>query len=304
MNQNSSAPTPAITTGMLMALAATLIWSGNFIIARGLNNVVEPATLAFMRWTTATVLLAPFAAKAVWRSRAALRRHLQRITLTALLGVTVFNTVLYLAARTTVALNLALISTSMPMFIILFERMAHGAPITRRKLGGLTAAVLGVALIVTRGDLSVLAGLDFARGDLWMLAASAIFAVYSLLVRNKPKEIEATAFLGACFGLGLVMLAPWAGAEMLVHGLPPMTPQVLGAVLYIGLGASLLSYLFWNGAVSRIGPAKAGMIYYSLPLFSGLEAWLFLGEPVGWHHLLGGLCIVGGIYAATRTPKT
>jgi len=299
--RQATTPPSAATVGFLMALAATAIWSGNFIVARGLNQLVEPATLAFMRWFTATLFILPFAARGILRERAAIRAHLGYTALTAFLGVTVFNTLVYLAARTTVALNLALISTSMPAFIILFERMVHGAPITPRKLAGLTAAVLGVVLIVTRGDLAVLATLSFARGDLWMLGASALFAIYSMLVRSKPAEIGSTTFLAASFAVGLVMLTPWAGYEVMLHGLPTFSPRVLGSVLYIGIGAALLAYYFWTGAVNRIGPAKSGMVYYSLPLFSGLEAWLILGEPVGWFHLVGGAAVIGGIYAATRT---
>lgn len=298
--QNTSPASPVPSVGLLMALAATALWSGNFIVARGLSQLVEPATLAFMRWFTATIFLLPFAAQGIVRERAAIRAHLGYTLITAFLGVTVFNTLVYLAGRSTVALNLALISTSMPMFIILFERVVHGAPITGRKLGGLAAAVMGVVLIVTHGDLSVLQTLSFAKGDVWMLGASALFAIYSMLVRSKPAEIGSTTFLGASFALGLAMLAPWTGYEVMVHGLPSLNPKIMGAVLYIGIGAALLAYYFWTGAVNRIGPAKAGMVYYSLPLFSGIEAWLILGEPVGWFHLVGGAAVIGGIYTATR----
>lgn len=293
-----------LAAGAAMALAATIIWSGNFIVSRGPGQALNPATLAFLRWATALAFLAPFAARAVLRERRALARHLPYLTLTSLLGVTIFNTLIYMAGHTTEVLNMALIATSSPIFIILFARLFLGETVTPRRLAGLGLALPGVLLIVTRGDASLLAGLTFARGDLWMILASALFAAYSILVRLKPAEIGPIAFLAAGFGIGLALLVPWAAWEMHACGLPVLTPDVLVAVLYIGIGASLLSYLFWNGAVARIGPARAGMIYYSLPLFSGLEAWLILGEPVGWFHLAGGACIIAGIALATRAPRS
>ncbi|EMG36549.1 DMT(drug/metabolite transporter) superfamily permease [Desulfocurvibacter africanus PCS] len=291
---------PVPWTGFLCALGATIIWSGNFIVARGLFDSVQPATLAFLRWGTAFAALLPMAAIPAWRERSVIRRHFIFLLITALLGVTLFNTLIYLAARSTSALNLALISTTSPMFMLLLARMFLGEAVTPARLAGMTAAVCGVALLVTRGDLSRLASLQFAVGDLLMLSAAVLFAAYSILVRRKPRELGQASFLLSTFGLGVLCLAPWAAWEVLRSGLPPPEPHIIGAVLYIGLGASLASFFLWNKAVAAIGPSRAGIIYYSLPAFSGLEAFLLLGEPVGWAHLASGLLILGGILLATR----
>lgn len=296
-------PSGPVAAGLLLSLAATAIWSGNFIVSRTLGHTVDPVLLAFMRWFTATVCLLPFAARALVRERAAIRRNLPYLALTAFLGVTVFNTLIYVAGATTSVLNMALITTSMPAFTILFARVFLGEAITGRMLAGLCAAVVGVVLIVVHGDFAMLLGLEFVAGDLWVLFASSLFAIYSILVRRKPADLGPTAFLAACFGIGLVMLAPVAGWRLAVSGPAPMTPVVVGCVLYIGVFASLVAYWCWNGAVSRIGPAMAGMVYYSLPLFSGVEALAFLGEPVGWQHMVGGALIIGGIALANRAPR-
>jgi len=107
-------------------------------------------------------------------------------------------------------------------------------------------------------------------------------------------------FLLTLFGVGILFLAPWTAWELLTTGVPTITIGAAGAILYIGLGASLASYAMWNSAVASIGPSLAGLIYYSLPLFSGVTAFLFLGEPMGLIHLLSAGCILGGIVLATR----
>ena len=119
------------TIGYICALLATLIWSGNFIIARGLGDILPPITLAAMRWTTATLVLLPFAAAVMWRERAALRKHMVHLFFSALLGVTIFNTLIYIAAHTTDALNLTLIATTTPAFVVILSRIFLGEPITR-----------------------------------------------------------------------------------------------------------------------------------------------------------------------------
>lgn len=286
--------------GALLALAATVIWSGNFIVARCLNHSIEPATLSLLRWSVAFLGLLPLAIRAAWRERTAIRRNLPTMIPMAILGVTTFNTLLYTAARTSTALNLSLIATSTPVFIMLLARVFLGEALTPRKVLGLCLALAGVLLLVSDGDPSRLARLDFVIGDLWMTLAAMLFAAYTILIRRSATDLSQPVFLLVLFGMGIVFLLPWAGWEMDAAGFPTLTPGAMGAILYVGLGASLAAYALWNKAVATIGPSLSGLIYYSLPLFSGVTAFLVLGEPMGWPHLVSAIGILGGIIVSTR----
>ncbi len=286
--------------GFAFALGATMIWSGNFIVARGLNEAINPATLAMLRWVVACLALLPLAGLATWKAREAVWKHFRYLLAAAFLGVTVFNTLIYVAAHSSTALNLSLIATSTPIFIIIFARIFLGEAITQARIAGLFVAVCGVVLLITRADFSILLGLSFAAGDLWMVAAAMIFGGYSILIRMKPAEIAQSVFLMSTFMLGLIMLLPWAGLEIMQRGFPELSMDIVGSVMYIGLGASLAAFFLWTRAIEEVGPSVAGLIYYTLPLFSGLGAFLILGEPVGWVHGASGLMIFGGIFIATR----
>lgn len=293
--------TPSLSMrGVLFALGATAIWSGNFIVARILNQSMEPATLALARWSVAFLGLLPFAWNEAWKRRSHIRRLLPAILPMSVLGVTVFNTVLYLAARTSSALNLSLIATSTPIFIMVLARIVLNERFSLRKILGLCLALGGVLLLITGGDASRLLQLRFAAGDLWMVFAAMTFAAYSILLRRLKHDLPQSVFLLALFGPGIIFLIPWAGWEAAVHGMPVITAEMTWCILYVGLGASLAAYALWNKAVAAIGPSLAGIIYYTLPLFSGLAAWSFLGEPPGAMHLVSGGCILGGILLATR----
>lgn len=297
---SSAIESGTVLRGVLYALAATIVWSGNFIVARGLTDIVPPVTLAFFRWTTAFCVLLPFAFRTTLRALPVIRRRWGYLTVTALLGITLFNTVLYVAAHSTSALNLSLIAITSPMFILLFARIFLGERVSLRRIIGVSVVVVGVVLLVTRGDIARLAGLEFAIGDVWMLCAAMLFGAYTILVRRMPEPMEPLAFLLTTFGLGVVMLVPgvvWEWAQGMQFS---FSPAVVGSIAYVGVGASLISFWCWNRAVDIIGPSHAGIVYYSLPLFSGVEAVLLLGEPVGWVHVVSGILILGGIRTATR----
>ena len=287
-------------SGYGYALLATVIWSGNFIVARGVANEIGPVSLAFFRWAVASLVLLPFAWSGLKSQRGEIWKNRKHLVLTAFLGVTVFNTLIYIAGHRTTALNLSLIAVFTPVFIIALARIFLGEAITPQRFAGVVFAITGVVALATQGDFSRLAGLRFNTGDLWMVVATFLFAAYTILVRNKPSTLRPVTYLGATFLPGLVMLFPWAAWEWLT--VPPAFPplHVVGSILYIGVGASLLSFFFWNRAVAIIGPARSGMVYYSLPLFCGIEAWLILGENVTWLHAFSGACIIGGILLATR----
>lgn len=285
--------------GYMLVLAATAIWSGNFIVARVLSGSVPPVTLAFLRWTTALIVILPFGIRPVYRDFQAIRAHLGYLSLTAFLLVTLFNTLIYIAAETSKAINLSLIAVSSPIFIVILARVLLKDSFTVRRIVGLIAATSGVVLLISEGDLSRLMGLTFAEGDLWMLLAAAIFGTYSVLARMKPVALSPVAFLCSTFIIGLVFLVPWTLWELRNVESIHLSTIAIASIVYLGVGPSLLAFLWWNEAIMLIGPVRSAFVYYSLPIFSGVEALVLLGEPVRSVHLLSGMLILLGITIAT-----
>ncbi len=289
--------------GYLFALGATAIWSGNFIIARGLNESIPPISLAFWRWVVAVIVFLPFALKPLIGEWDILKENLPYLSLVALLGVTLFNTLIYFAGHTTSAINLSLISITFPVFIVILSRIFFRELITVNKGIGIVLVATGVVLLITKGSPSQLLNLSFAIGDVWMLLAAFIFAIYSMLVKRKPEKLSVWAFQLSTFLLGLIFLFPFFVWEYAT--VPPVifeTKTVL-SILYIGIFASLSAFILWNKAIMMVGPSKAGMIYYTLPLFSGLLAYFFLKEEISMNHFYCVLLIVSGIFTANYESR-
>ena len=286
--------------GYLFALAATALWSGNHFIARALRQTVPPISLAFLRWATATVVFLPFALGGAIRQRAEVRRNLPYLAVTAFLGVTLFNTLIYYAGRTTTALNLSLISLTFPIFVLILSRLFLGDRMRAGTLAGILIVLAGVAILLTKGRLEALRDLQLVAGDLLMLAAALVFAVYTLLLKRKPGGLGLATVQFSTFALGTLFLAPAFVWERAV--LPPLdwNAGMAGAVLYTGIFASLAAFVSWNKAIERIGTSKAGLVYYTLPVWSGMVAWAFLGETPGGAQVVSMALVIGGIALAGR----
>jgi len=300
MNQDTSRP---ILAGYLCAITATLFWSGNFIIARELNDSIAPVSLAFGRWLVAVVVLFPLAIRSLIAQWTCVKENLAYLSVTAFTGVTLFNTFLYIGGQTTGALNLALISITSPIFIVIFTRILFGELLTIYRVAGILLVAAGVIALITRGQLSRLLNLTFSIGDVWMLAGAMVFALYSILVIKKPGQLGLWAFQLSTFILGLIFLLPFLAWEYAVLGPSVFDAKAIYSILYLGVFASLFSFVLWNKSILLIGVSKTGMVYYTLPIFSGLMAWYFLDEKIGLLHLASGLLIVSGILLANQQRK-
>ncbi|MFH1915236.1 MAG: DMT family transporter [Pseudomonadota bacterium] len=286
--------------GFVHALLAVIIWSGNFVIASGFVDALPPITLAALRWSTATVFFLPFVIGRMRREWPAIRENMLPLCASALTGVTIFNTLIYISARTTDTVNLALLAGTTPVFVVLLSRLFLGEKISLFRSMGLLVAICGMVAIATRGDLDVLRELRFRPGDLTMLLAGLLWAVYSILIKRRSQSVSLPSFLGVTFLIGVIPLIPAAIIEQGFRPAWELTPGIVGAALYTGLGASLAAFFLWSSAVSLIGPGTASLFQYLTPVFSGLAAALLLGQPITPWHGIGFVLIFSGVVLATR----
>ncbi|MFG2618075.1 DMT family transporter [Streptomyces sp. NPDC048507] len=284
--------------GVLLALLATVVWSGSFVATRGMAGSVPPVQAVFWRWIIAAVAVAPFAARQAWQQRALLRKHLGYVSLATLFGVTLYNTLVHQAGLTTSASNMGMIMAASPVIMALYARLGGERLGVRRTLGMLLAA-FGVLLLVGHGSL----GFDFSAGDLWMFGAALSFASYSALLKRKPVEIGGLAFLITTFVLGALMLAPAYAVSVAVQGGFEVRPGTVGPLLYVGVFSSAVAFFAWNKAISVIGAARAGVVYYLQPVCVAGLGLLLLGERTGPAELLSMALILGGVGLASAARR-
>ncbi len=291
------------STALLLALAP-LMWAGNAVVGRLVTELVPPLTLNFLRWALAFALLLPLATW-VLRPDSGLWPHWRRFALLGLLGVGLYNALQYLALHTSTPLNVTLVASSMPLWMMALGRLFFGARITRPQLLGALLSMAGVAVVLARGDWAQLARLKLVPGDLYMVAATIGWAWYSWLLSRhaEPAPIRAdwAAFLLAqiVFGLGwsgLLAAGEWTLTDAhIVWGWP-----LAAALLFVAVGPALLAYRCWGLGVQRAGPTVAGFFSNLTPVFAALLSALFLGETPRLYHAAAFALIVAGILASSR----
>ncbi|WP_426064340.1 DMT family transporter [Flavobacterium sp. DSP2-3-1] len=288
------------TKGVLFALFATMLWSVNMVIASGLKGHIPPVGLAFWRWTLAYIVLAPFAIKSTIKSFKIVKKHIRYLCITAVLGITIFNTLIYFAGKTTSAVNLSLIAISIPLFIVVLSRIIFKEKVSNIKIVGIATIITGVLVLISKGSLQAILHINFTIGDLLMLVACFFFAYYTILVRQKPEELTTKVFLFSVFFIGTIVLLPFYMYEHIYYQKVIFDTKTVLVTAYVGICASLISYYLWNEAIRLIGTSKTALIYYLIPVFSGILAYFFLNQAILPTQIISMAIIISGLFISNK----
>lgn len=283
----------------LLLVLTTLFWSSNFVLGRAVHGQVPPIALSFWRWAGALAILLPFCWRRLHCQGPLLRRHWPTLLLLAVLGVTNFNTFVYLGLQYTTATNAVLMVSTTPVLIVALSFVLLRQTVTRLQLLGILVSLGGVAAIVAKGDPATLLALEVNRGDAWILLAVVSWATYSVLLRWRPAEQHALDFLVTIMAMGVATLAPVYAWELASGITMAIDAPNLITIGYVALFPSVLAFIFWNQAVAELGPNRTGQFLHLMPAFGAILSMVFLGERLHGHHLAGIALIALGIWLTT-----
>jgi len=283
----------------LLTAVAPLCWGGNIVLARGVADIIPPVSFAFWRWTIAFVLLLPFTWRTARQDWSQVVKSWKIMSGLSILGISVFNTMLYTAVHTTTAINGAMIQTTMPAVIILATLVMFKETVTRLQILGVAICIIGAFIVILRGRWNTLLAMSFVPGDILMMGAVIVYALYSALLRQRP-AIHPLSFLIYTFGLGVIFLLPLYIWELAGSATMTLTLQVVLSILYVALFPSILAYFCWNRGVEVIGANRAGLFINLIPVFASILAILFLGETLQAFHIIGMVLILGGMILFNR----
>ncbi|MBW0176306.1 DMT family transporter [Sediminibacterium sp.] len=290
--------------GITLAVLATMVWSGNFVISRAVNQQIPPVSLAFYRWALATLLIAPLAYQKFKAERKIVFQNWKYLFWVSLSGITLFNTFVYVAGHYTSAINMALIgTTSSPIFATVLAIIFLKERLNIFRIAGMLICIAGIVLLLSQGSWEKLASFTFSTGDLWILAGAMAFAVYNILVRKKPSGITSVNFLFVIFLFGALLLLPAYIIELSITEPVQWNGNIIGSVIYLGLGTSVISFLCWNAALQKLGTGTTVLFGNLIPIFSTLEAVWLLGEQISTIHVISGLLVIGGLILANTMQR-
>jgi len=291
-----------------LLLIPPLLWAGNTVIGRLIADLIPPLTLNFLRWAFAFALLLPLAHHMLRRT-SPLWRHWKRYAVLGLLGMGCYNSLLYLALQTSTPINVTLVGSSTPAFMLLIGALFFKQTVRKRQMLGALLSIVGVLLVLCRGDWQALAKLHWVLGDVFMLIATACWSWYSWLLARTQAPTEARSnwanFLISQMMFGVLWSAGFSSAEW--SGFTGLSEAHIdwgwplgAALLYVVIGPSLLAYRLWGLGVQRVGPNIAGFFLNLIPVFTATLSALLLGDMPQMHHAAAFVLIIGGIVVSSR----
>jgi drug/metabolite transporter (DMT)-like permease len=295
-----------------------MMWAGNAVVGRLVVAHLPPVFMNGLRWALVALLLAPFARR-LWGQGAAIRQRWAYLALIGALGVGSYNALQYLALQTSSPLNVTLIASSMPVWMMLVGAVCHGQRITRRQSLGALLSTGGVVLVLSRGSWDTLRHVQWVTGDLLMLLAALAWSVYSWQLARPPAHMQGRTrpawdwaeFLWLQVIAGLAFALVCSGVEHMAWGHRQVWPTewvqwqpLIWGMLFIAVGPSILAYWGWARGVAAAGPTVAAFFSNLTPVFAAVWSWALLGQTPQWYHPAALLLIAAGIAVSSTTTRT
>jgi drug/metabolite transporter (DMT)-like permease len=277
---------------ILLLTLPPLLWAGNAIVGRLVREAVPPMTLNLLRWTIALLVLLPLG-RAALRQGSGVLVNWRRYALLGLLGIGMYNSLQYLALQSSTPINVTLVASGMPVWMMLVGRLFFGVRVRRWQVAGAVLSILGVLVVLCRGDVHQLLALRLVAGDLYMILATIAWSFYSWMLLQQ-KDVPAlrgdwAAFLLAQVAYGLLWSALFSGLEW-----------SFGARPIAWSGAVAAAFALWGAGIRRAGPGIGAFFVNLTPLFTALLSSSFLGELPHAYHALAFALIVGGIVVSAK----
>lgn len=302
-------PDNATTENYLFArilfFAAPAFWVVNYLVARWGPGEAAPHVLAMGRWTIALLLMLLLFSSPLRREWPVLREewrlHWKQFVFLGALGMCICGAWVYQGGRTTTSFNIALIYSLAPMLIawvstrLLHERMDWFQRI------GLIISVVGVFLVICKGDLTALLRFELVPGDIWILAAAVSWTAYSVLLKYWHSPLSPQVRLMAITAGGLLVLFPLTVAEFVLWNADAwLTPKGLGLMVLAGVFPGILAYQSHSYILQKLGAARTSSMIHLSTIYAALAGWLILGESLYWYHFAGAALVLPGVFLASR----
>ncbi|WP_188207285.1 DMT family transporter [Alkalibacillus aidingensis] len=280
----------------IFLIVTVVIFSGNLLIGKAINDL-PPVTITFFRCLIAFSVVLPFAIKQVRWYHDVFRQYWKYLLVFALTGITTFNVLVYLSLNYTTAINAGIVEATTPIFAVILGYFILKERLSKRQLLGMFISFVGAVWVISDGSVEVLMSLQFNTGDMTMLLAVLVWAIYSISVKQHNEKFPVYGSAAFMLGFGVIILLPSMFIEWFVVGLPSALGELSNwlGLFYLGVFPSFIALVLWNQAVTDIGPSLSSVFLNLLPVFTAIGAVLFFGEDLTIEQTLGGLLVILGV---------
>ncbi len=267
------------TLALVLLFIVPAMFATNMLVARAAADTIPPWAMAFLRWTGAAAILLPFVGRSLWRNRAIIRREWVDLLVLGALGMGVCGAFVYIGGHTTTATNIGVIYSISPVMIVLLAAIFYREHMTALQGLGVAACLIGVLAIILKGDPSALLRLEFVVGDLWILGSAAAWAIYSIILRFRPGQLDMwTRFLAIILG-GVAVLMPVTLWENFSGNPVRWSGEVIAYIALLSVVTAVGAYSVYAYILGVLGAGRTGLIMYMIPVYNAGLAWLISPAP-------------------------
>ena len=284
----------------LLLFIQPVFMASNLVVARGGIEYVPPISLAFWRWVFVFLILLPFTYFSLKKNYTIIKKEYQKLFFLGAMGCGVCGAFPFLAGETTSVANMGIIYTSSPIFIILISGIFFNEKINLMKIIGLISCLVGVFIIIIKGDLNLLINLNFTIGDLWMLAAAIGWALYSIYLfywkTNLPifQRFTLIAFFGA------ISLFPFYITEEIIFERTLFNSDFFIWVIFAAVSPGIIAFTLYTHVQKTLGASLTGFTLYIFTIYAAIYGFIFFDEKLEPYHYAGTLLVFFGVYLAKK----
>tara|TARA_Y100000996_G_scaffold409088_1_gene389191 strand:+ start:538 stop:1431 length:894 start_codon:yes stop_codon:yes gene_type:complete len=287
----------------LLLFIQPIFMASNIIVARGGVEYVPPVSLAFWRWLTVFLILIPFFFEEIVKKKAQLKKESFKLFLLGLTGCGICGAFPFIAGMSTTMANMGIIYTSSPIFIIVLSVLFFRDKINLYRIVGLILCLLGVLIIICKGDLNYLINFKFTSGDLWMLGAAIGWAIYSIFLINWKSNFSLMARFTLIAFFGAISLFPFYLIEESYFYKTVFNDNFIFWILFAAISPGIIAFTLYTKVQKYVGASLAGFTLYIFSIYSAIYGIILFDEFLFSFHYYGAALVFIGVYLAKKIVK-
>jgi drug/metabolite transporter (DMT)-like permease len=272
----------------------------NIIVARGGVEYVPPISLAFWRWLTVFIILAPLFFGEILKKKTEINKEFWKLLFLGLMGCGVCGAFPFIAGMSTTMANMGIIYTSSPIFIIILSVMFFKDKINVARIIGLFLCLIGVLTIISKGDIQLLLNFKFTSGDLWMVGAAIGWAIYSIYLLNWKSKFSLMARFTLIAFFGAISLFPFYIIEEIYYFDTIFNSNFIFWVLFAAISPGIIAFTLYTRVQKYVGASVAGFTLYIFSIYSAIYGIILFDEELLNFHYFGAAFVFAGVYLARK----
>ncbi len=287
----------------LKLLLTAIFWGGTFVAGRLVAQNLGPYSIAFLRFTIASILLLVL----TWRIEGKIpklkKSQILPVILLGIIGIFFYNVMFFKALKIIEASRAALIIATCPIFITVCSAIFLKEKINLVKGLGIAISVCGAIIVISKGNLRSIFEGGLGPGEFYIFCCVLSWVTYSIIGKTVMKSLSPLASVSYSCVIGAIALLVPAFLEGLAQNIISQTALDWLCISYLGIFGTVIGFVWYYQGVERIGPTKAGLFINFVPISAILCAFFILKEPITLSLMTGAVLVISGVYLTNRTIK-